>query len=149
MKESKLFRSLLFGSLVAVFFSGCTAGMLGDQGSHLTTVNLVAEAKPAISPDSVKVDDIAPDNVSAISQQAIDAYVEKHLKGAEKIADIQAAGSGYGDKKGKAIERAKKRAASIGANVILIVGNQKSSSVFDNIYGSGYTTLKVLAYYQK
>lgn len=123
--------------------------MLGDQGGHETTVNLVTEAKPAISPDSVTVDDIAPDNVTAVSQHAIDAYVEKNLKGAEKIADILTAGTGYGDTKGKAIERAKRRAAAIGANVILIVGNQKSSSVFDNVYGSDSTTLRVLAYYKK
>lgn len=128
--------------------SGCTVGMFGDQGASETHVQLTSDAKPAISPDSVKVYDIEIKGVT-VSQHTIDAFVKKNLEDAQKIADITAAGSGYGDTKEKAIERAKRRAASVGANIILVTGSREElKQGLMAIEGAGGTLIDVIAYYK-
>ena len=148
IKSRKILLGFLVGGLVVASLGGCTVGMMGDMGKNTTHVNLTGDSRPAISPDAVQVKDIEIQGVT-MSPEKIDEYMKKNLPNAVKLADLTAGGSGYGDDKQKAIERAKRRCASIGANLLVVTGESEGgmAGAFGAIEGGSVTTISAVAYY--
>lgn len=145
MNAKKLLTGVVLGGIVMLAPVGCTVGMFGDQGASMTHVNLLTDAKPAISADAVDVKDLSIKGVQ-VSQSTIDKYIANNYPDATKIANIEAAGGGYGDTKKKAIERAKRRAASVGANVIIVTDErERLNSGLMALEGAGGTQIHAIA----
>lgn len=131
--------------LVLAEFTGCTPGMLGDMGD--AQVQTFKKTMPRVDPSTVQIVDLVPEG-GLMAPNDFSTWEKKNLPQNEvDIATINSSGSGYGDDRAKALEKGVKKAAKLGANLVVISGEQVAGGGLGNSMGDRIDVLNIDAYY--
>lgn len=145
LKRRALFTGVLCSILLLGCLEGCTTGMFGDTIGP-AEAQIVGNTYPAIDPANVEVKDLIPAGGDSVSPETVSHY-ENSIKG-NKVAQIRSGATGYGDSYQKALDKLKKKAANIGANLVLITKKENiNSGGIGTIDGSNGVILTSDAYH--
>ena len=146
VKNVQITAAIIMSTVMLGVLPGCTAGMFGDLGQE-PTAQIQGETYKPISVDSIIVNDMVPYGGDTASPAAVKKY-ENSMEG-KMVATIKSTASGYGDLFEKNMAKIKKKAAKIGANLLIVTSKTGlgSGGLFATIEGVKTMEVKVDAYH--